>query len=214
MNPVFRKRLLRTALMSFAAILVGAYIGWSPVTSENASIVQKGMVANESTVPGVKVGGPFELVDQTGKTVTEKNYGGSYKLIYFGFTYCPAICPTELQKITAALEKMDASTAAQVQPLFITLDPERDTVEVMREYVKLFHPRMQGLTGSRAQIDKTLSAYKVYAKKVQEPGMSDYTMDHSSFIYLMNKNNEFVSIYRTEDDADFIVQDLRQKLAS
>jgi cytochrome oxidase Cu insertion factor (SCO1/SenC/PrrC family) len=211
MNSNFKKRLTRTGLMSVVAVLIGAGIGWMQVKNESA-VVQKNTTAQN--VPGIKVGGPFELVDQSGATVTEKNYTGKYKLIYFGFTYCPAICPTELQKITAAMNTLEPALAENIQPLFISIDPERDTVSVMREYVKLFHPRLQGLTGSRAQIDKVLADYRVFAKKVQEPGMSDYTMDHSSFIYLMDKDDNLLSIYRIQDDDAFVAADIREKLAS
>lgn len=206
MTPEIKKRLKRTAILSAIALFIGAGFGVFQVQNESAQVISKSAQA----VPGTQVGGPYALTDHNGKAVTEKDYTAPYKLIYFGFTYCPAICPTELQKITQTM-KLLGPEEAQVQPIFITIDPERDTVDVMREYVKLFHPRLVGLTGSRAQLDEVLKNYRVFANKVQNEDNTDYTMDHSSFIYLMNADNELISIYRTEDGADMIVADIKAK---
>lgn len=203
----FKKRLMRTALMSFVALIVGAGIGFYQIQNQNAAVVSKG----SSDVAGIKIGGPFELIDHNEQTVTEKNYAGQYKLIYFGFTYCPAICPTELQKISKVLKDL-GDDAEKIQPLFVSVDPERDTVAVMKDYVSLFHPRLVGLTGSRAQIDEVLQDYRVYAKKVQNEEYEEYTMDHSSFIYLMDPNDELLSVYRIKDTAPFVLADIKRKL--
>ncbi len=146
-------------------------------------------------------GGPFTLTDHTGKTVTEKDYAGTYRLIYFGFTYCPAICPTELAKITSAMNMLE-DKGAGIQPLFITVDPERDTVEAMKNYVSLFHPSLTGLTGTAEQIKGVAKAYKIYYAKVQDESMSDYTMDHSSFIYFIGPDDRLLRIFRMEDSAE------------
>ncbi|MEZ5919339.1 MAG: SCO family protein [Alphaproteobacteria bacterium] len=148
------------------------------------------------------------MTDHNGQRVSEKDFAGSYKLIYFGFTYCPAICPTELQKITRVMKALPEEAAAKIQPLFITVDPERDTVPVMKDYVSLFDPRLIGLTGSRDDIDRTLDAYRIFATKVQEEGAEDYTMDHSSFIYLMSPDDRLISIYRIQDDAEMMRADI------
>ncbi len=146
-------------------------------------------------------GGPFSLTDQNGKTITEKSFEGQYKLIYFGFTYCPAICPTELSKITTALNTL-GSISKKIQPIFMTVDPERDTVEKMKNYVGLFHPALVGLTGPLGEIQKTLKAYKIYAAKVQDPSLNDYTMDHSSFVYLIAPDGRLLHIFKSADTAD------------
>lgn len=146
-------------------------------------------------------GGPFTLTDHTGKTVSEKDYAGTYRLIYFGFTYCPAICPTELAKITNALNLL-GDKGKDIQPLFITIDPERDTVEAMGKYVSLFHPSLVGLTGTPAQTKDVAKAYKIYFAKVKDESMSDYTMDHSSFIYFIAPDDRLLRIFRMEDSAE------------
>lgn len=203
MSPHVKKRLMRTALLSLIAFMIGGGIALVQIKNERA--------LPPPPVAGIKIGETYTLVDDEGNTVTQDTYKGAAKLIYFGFTYCPAICPTELQKITKVLNEMGPQ-GEEIQPLFITIDPERDTVEVMHEYVELFHPRLVGLTGSRAQVDDALESFRVFAKKVQEPEMSDYTMDHSSFIYLMDGDNELISIYRIEDDATFIIADIKSRL--
>lgn len=158
-------------------------------------------------------GGPFTLVNQDNKTVTEKDFKNQWRLIYFGFTYCPAICPTELQKISSALKEL-GSTGEEITPIFISVDPERDTVNVMQAYVKLFHPRLIGLTGTPAQIDQAKKSYKIYAAKVKDETMTDYTVDHSSFIYLINPDNDLVRIFKTDDTAEDIIKITEQSFAS
>lgn len=157
-------------------------------------------------------GGPFTLTDHTGKRVTEKDFTDKYRLIYFGFTYCPAICPTELSKITAALNTL-GDKGKDIQPLFITIDPERDTVEKMKSYVSLFHPKLVGLTGTPAEISSVLKGYKIYAAKRQDESMSDYTMDHSSYIYFMAPDDRLLHIFKMEDKADTMVDVISRWLA-
>lgn len=160
----------------------------------------QGMSGRLIAVTDDAFGGPFTLTDQNGKTVTEKDLSGKYRLIFFGFTYCPAICPTELAKITNAMKGL-GDQAANIQPVFISVDPERDTPEKMKSYVSLFHPSLIGLTGTSDQVKQTLKAYKVYAAKVQDDGMSDYTMDHSSFIYFIGPDDRLLHIFKTQDTA-------------
>lgn len=213
MNPQIKKRLLRTALLSLAALAVGAVIAFAQIAAErNPSAAETPAVMK---IAGADIGGPFTLEGTNEKTVTEKNFEGKFKLIYFGFTYCPAICPTELQKITKVLKRMEAEKpdlATRLQPLFITVDPERDTPQVVGEYVKLFHPRLIGLTGSPEQIETVKKSYRIFSAKVQQEGMNDYTVDHSSFIYLMDPENELAGIYRTEDNVDMIFDDVRKQM--
>lgn len=160
------------------------------------------------TMPGTRIGGPFSLVDQDGRTVTNESWPGQYRLVYFGFTYCPAICPTELQKMATALKALGPE-GAKIQPLFVSVDPERDTSAVLKPYVALFHDRLVGLTGSRAQIDAMLKSWHVYAAKIHPPGATEYTMDHSSFTYLTDPDGMLLALYKNTDTAQAMAEDIR-----
>ena len=146
------------------------------------------------------VGGPFTLVDQTGKSITDKDFRGKYMLIFFGYTYCPDVCPTELQVMMAALGTL-GPRAAEVQPIFITIDPDRDTPEVMQSYVENFGPSLVGLTGTAEQIAQVAKAYRVYYAKSGNTKTQDYLMDHSSIIYLMGPDGHFVKHFTYTTDA-------------
>lgn len=137
------------------------------------------------------IGGPFTLTDDTGRRVTEKDFAGKPMLVFFGFTNCPDICPSGLQVMAAALEELGPK-ADELTPVFITLDPERDTPEVLKDYVKSFSPRIVGLTGSPAEAAAAAKAYRVYAKKAPADEAGNYSVDHSSFMYLMSREGEFV----------------------
>jgi len=207
MRQQIKKRLIRTSIFCALALAIGAGIGWMETKlPTNASL------SDSATLAGVKLGGPFTLIDQDGKKVTEKNFARKYELIYFGFTSCPAVCPTELRKMTLALNAMGAD-ADKIQPIFITVDPARDDVKTMKGYVSLFHPRLIGLTGTQKEIDDVAHSYKVYASKVPEEG-GDYTMSHSSFIYFMRPDGETLALYQPDDNADFMARDMREKLRS
>lgn len=151
------------------------------------------------------IGGAFALKDQTGQTRTDADFRGQLMLVYFGFTYCPDICPTDLQEIGLAMKAL-GERAADVQPLFVTLDPQRDTVEHLAQYVPLFHPRLLGLTGSIADVTKTADAYRVYFKRVSTgPNAGDYTVDHSAFIYLMDRDGKYLEFFPPGTDAEKLV---------
>jgi protein SCO1/2 len=139
------------------------------------------------------VGGPFTLTDDTGTRVTDKDYRGRYMLVFFGFTSCPDVCPAGLQLISAALENLGPK-ADRITPIFVSVDPERDTPEKLAAYVKNFNPRFVGLTGTPEEVAGVAKAYKVYFKKVPNESKPDeYGMDHTSIIYLMDSNGEFVT---------------------
>tara|TARA_R110002124_G_scaffold149220_1_gene314965 strand:+ start:100867 stop:101499 length:633 start_codon:yes stop_codon:yes gene_type:complete len=195
-------------VVAFAAFVMQASV------QNNVQNSDKSGSSYQSTraISGSTIGGPFELLDEEGQVFTDKNLTRPYRLIYFGFTYCPAICPTELAKTLKAFKQLDPALQDQIDLVFITIDPERDTPEVMKQYTDLFHERLIGLGGSQAQIDKVLSAYKVYASKVEDETMSDYTMDHSSYIYLFTAENKIRAMYRMSDDAVFIANDLNHLL--
>ena len=144
---------------------------------------------------GVSIGGPFLLEDHTGRTRSHLDFRGKYSLVYFGYTYCPDICPTALYGLTDALERM-GDKAKNFQPLFITVDPKRDTVQVLNGYLKHFHPSLIALTGTPEAIAKAMGAYHVHAAiPPSETGKADYIMDHSSLIYVMDQRGRFVTSF-------------------
>lgn len=197
-----KARIFRVLLSVIAGAVIAAAIAW--VQIGNAPMPK----SRESVVAGTKVGGPYTLTDQTGKIVTEKDFSRAYKLIYFGFTFCPAICPTELQKMMVALGQA-GTRADKIQPIFITIDPERDTQSVMAKYVAQFSPRLTGLTGTQDQIDAALKAFKVYARKVDDPAMGEYTMDHSSYIYLMTPGDQLLGVFGIDSTSSDIVNAIK-----
>jgi len=156
------------------------------------------------------IGGPFRLIDQNGKTVTDKDYPGRYKLIYFGYSFCPDVCPTTLGVMAQALEKL-GSDARRVVPVFITIDPERDTPKVLADYMKAFGPDFVGLTGSADAIKDVEKRYRVYAVKQPLPG-GNYGMNHSSVLYLMGPNGKMVSFYDEAISPDDLAKDLKRKI--
>lgn len=156
------------------------------------------------------VGGPFRLVDQNGAEVTEATMKGKPFLVFFGFTHCPDICPTKLFEMSQALKAVEKDVP-DIEALFISVDPERDTPEAMKRYVSAFNPRIKGLTGDQASVDAAVKAYRAYAKKVPLEGGS-YTMDHTSLVYLMGRNGEFLtSLDMTKPDTE-IAQQISSKL--
>jgi cytochrome oxidase Cu insertion factor (SCO1/SenC/PrrC family) len=160
------------------------------------------------------IGGPFTMVNQKGEIVTDKTYAGQYTLVFFGFTFCPDVCPTELQVITAALNQMGAD-AEKITPLFVTVDPERDTRDVMANYVASFHPRLQGLTGTPEQVAAMAKAYHIYYQKVPDPkNPKNYEMDHSAIIYLMGPDGKFLKHFTYSTDAKALSEALQKVLHS
>jgi protein SCO1 len=159
------------------------------------------------------IGGPFSLTDHRGQQVSEQDFRGRPMLVFFGFTTCPDICPSGLQVIAAALDQLGPAGAAIV-PVFVTIDPERDTVEKMAAYVSSFHPRLVGLTGSASEVAGILKAYRVYARKVPDDrDPARYTMDHSSIAYLMGPGGEMVAFAPELTSADSLAALLRKGLS-
>lgn len=155
------------------------------------------------------IGGPFALENGNGQTVTDRDFRGKYMLVYFGYTYCPDVCPTTLTEVAGALDKLGPK-ASLVQPVFITVDPQRDTPAVIKQYASAFSPRIIGLTGTPEQIAKVEREYHVFAaKEVTGPGPNDYAMGHSSVLYLMGPNGRFIAPI----DADQTAPQLAQTLA-
>lgn len=156
------------------------------------------------------VGGPFQLEDQNGKPFTDVDMKGRPFLVFFGFTHCPDICPTTLFEISEVLRALGPD-ADRTGALFITVDPERDTAAAMKDYLSNFDPHLRGLTGAAPAIDATLKEYRVYAKKIPLKG-SDYTMDHTAVVYLMDKNGRFVAPFNTKQTPQAAATELRRYL--
>ena len=156
------------------------------------------------------IGGPFQLTDQNGAVVTEKDLQGRPTLIFFGFTHCPDICPTSLFEISEILRAM-GKDADRVNAYFISVDPERDNVQAMKDYLSSFDPHLKGLTGDPAAVQKVIAEYRVYAKKVPLKD-GDYTMDHTALIYLMDRDGRFVSPFNVNRKPEVAAADLKHYL--
>lgn len=158
------------------------------------------------------IGGPFNLVNQDGKRVSDADLRGKPMLVFFGFTTCPDICPSALQVMSAALDKLGAK-AENVTPVFITIDAERDTPEKLAEYVKSFSPRLVGLTGTAEELAAVAKEYRVFNKKVTDPNAPDsYTFDHSSILYLMDGEGKYVAHFSPSTDVDKLAEQLERHL--
>jgi len=198
-NPLPWSRIV--VVLAIVLVMLLALLGgwWISQSGGNSAITGKALI-----------GGPFTLVDQDGKTRTEKDFRGQNLLVYFGYTFCPDVCPTELAKIAAAIDLLPKD--ANVTPVFITIDPERDGVAEMKAYVAAFHPRMVGLTGTVEQVRAAAKAYRVYFAKNTSSGSTDYLMDHSSIIYFMDSNGEFITHFSTDSTPDQIAARVREAL--
>ncbi len=160
-----------------------------------------------------EIGGPFTLIDHNGETVTDETFRGRILLVYFGYTYCPDICPTSLGAVADALDILGPAADA-ITPLFITVDPERDTPSRMKNYVTFFHPRLIGLTGTAPQTAAAISAYQVYAERVEESENETgfYLVDHSAFIYIMDRDGRFLGLFSHGTGPEAIAKRLRKIL--
>ncbi len=162
---------------------------------------------------GPSIGGAFTLENDAGQIVTARDFRGKYMLVYFGYTVCPDVCPTALNAMTAALQKLGPK-ARDLTPIFITVDPARDTPEVVRRYTAAFSPNLIGLTGTPAEIAKVAREYRVYyAKHVTGPGPDDYSMDHSSIIYLMGPDGRFIAPIPAEQSPAAMAADIERRLS-
>jgi cytochrome oxidase Cu insertion factor (SCO1/SenC/PrrC family) len=170
-------------------------------------------VTNQSGISSgtALVGGPFTLTDQTGRKVTDKDFLGKYMLVFFGYTYCPDICPTELQVMSAALDSLGPK-ADVIQPVFITIDPQRDTPEVLKQYVGNFHPRLMGLTGTPEDIASVAKTYRVFFSRVENSASDTYLMDHSTIMYLMDPQGRFLKHFSYTTDAAALANGLAEAI--
>ncbi len=175
----------------------------APETTQGAQVERAGLP---------KIGGPFTLVNQDGKTVSEADFKGQYMLIYFGYTYCPDVCPTSLSVMADAIDML-GEKGDRITPVFITVDPERDDPAALKMYIEHFHPRLVGLTGTDEQIKSASSAYKAYFAKVGDGyADADYSMDHSSITYLMGPDGNFITHFGHGVEAEPMANKLAEKL--
>jgi len=160
-----------------------------------------------------KIGGPFRLVDATGKTVTDRDFAGRYRIVYFGYTFCPDVCPTDMQVIGAGLKALEASApakAAKIVPIFVTVDPERDTPAIVGRFATTFHPRFVGLTGTPAQVDAARKAYAVWAQKGAPSPGGGYLVNHSNQAYLMDPDGKPLALVPSDQGPQAVAATLDQ----
>jgi protein SCO1/2 len=195
-------------ILLLGGLWAAAWFGRAPGEAPGEALLRRlaGLAGADMPVPsaggvqlpqGMALGGAFSLVDQAGRPVTEADFAGRWLLVYFGYTYCPDVCPTELGIVAAALDTMGPAGEA-VTPVLVTIDPERDTPAQLADYVSRFHPRMIGLTGSPEQVAQAARAYRVYYAKTRPAGAGDYLMDHSGFVYLVGTDGRVRSLFRPE----------------
>ncbi len=201
------QRVLRP-IFWIGVVLVGA---WMLGMLYDQATERPAQVSSEQGSGEALIGGPFTLVNAQGEAVRDADFRGKFMLVFFGFTFCPDICPTDLAKMSTVLQGL-GERAESLAPVFITIDPERDTVEQMASYMQNFDARITGLTGTKEQIAAVQQAYRVYAKKIEMEGMSGYMMDHSAFMYVMGKDGKYITHFRHNDTADAILATLNTLL--
>ena len=190
-------RTMKALLAVWIAVLVGAagWVGWDAMQGRQPAI-----------------GGPFTLVDQNGRTVTNEMLKGKPTLIYFGYTFCPDVCPTSLLLMETAIETLGPDAAKKVNLVFITIDPGRDTEKLIKDYVGNFSPTFIGLTGTPEQVTAAARAYRVYYQKVPGKDGAPYLMDHSSIVYVLDRNGRFVTHFTHEAKAEAIAAGVQRLL--
>jgi protein SCO1/2 len=204
--------------LSLGVLVAGLVLLWQTTkdakrVTDMREMAQKVQEVSQAP-PGTKnIGGAFELINQDGKLVKDADYRGKYQLVYFGYTYCPDMCPTGLESMAHALDQL-GEDAAKVAPMFITIDPARDTAEKLKPYVAEFHPQIEGLTGSAQQVAAAAAAYQVYYAKGENVDEHDYVMDHSSLIYLMGPDGGFITTFPEDADPEAIVKAIRDQMSA
>ncbi len=157
------------------------------------------------------IGGPFSLVDTDGKHVTDRDFRGKLMLVFFGYTHCPDVCPTELQNMADVIDKLGPA-ANKVAPIFISVDPKRDTPQALSAYVKNFNKRIIGLTGNQDEVAGAAKAYRVYFRKADN-GSEDYSVDHSAFVYLMDQNGDYLTHFVFNTPPDAVAAEIKKHLS-
>lgn len=209
MKPTPSLPVIGVMLAALAVIAVASWVAWSWFIGGGQDAGPWGTALRTET----NIGGPFSLIDQHGNRVTDKTYRGQYLIVYFGYGYCPDVCPTELANIASTMDLLGPK-AKKVTPLFISVDPERDTPEFLADYVVNFHPRLVGLTGTPEEIAKVAKAYKVFYAKSRSSRGDDYLMDHTSFVYLMGPDGGFLNMFRGQTDPKAMAQTIERIMAN
>lgn len=198
----------RAVALVSAAIALGLLIA---VAVKLWQAREASLAVEEKGVSGAAlVGGPFTLTDQHGRRVSDAEFRGRFMLVYFGYSFCPDICPTDLAAIAAAIDRLGPA-GAEVQPIFITIDPERDTVQRLAEYAPLFHPRLVALTGTPDEIQRAAQHYRVYYEKAGEG--PDYLMNHSGIIYLMDRDGRFLTHFPQGTPPEEMAEKIRSQMS-
>lgn len=195
---------------ALAAVLSFGAPGWLASAEENATPSAAELMDALMWNHG-PIGGPFDLIDQNGRRRTDAEFRGKLLILYFGYTHCPDVCPTDLIAISSAIRLLGAA-GNNVQPIFITVDPQRDTVEHLRGYVSTFHPRLIGLTGSEHDIRTLALAYKVYYAKVAAEHGEPYAIDHTGFIYLVGGDGKYLGFFPPGTPPERMVEVIQQHL--
>ncbi|WP_169546261.1 SCO family protein [Sneathiella aquimaris] len=203
MNKIFTYSVAALVVAGFtiAVLFFTGLIPGSRGTSQGSGII----------AGAPQIGGAFELVDNKGNTVTDKTFHGKMSLIFFGYTFCPDVCPTEMQTFAQVMEAL-GDDAEQVTPIFITVDPSRDTVEVVDEFVQSFHPAIVGLTGSEAQVETVKKMYRAYSQKQEDGDPEYYLVDHTSFTYLMGPDGQLSTVFRYGTTPEEITTHIKEQL--
>jgi len=183
-------------LVALTTIAASAWITWQLIDGNRSTPAGTQSVAVQSPI---SLGGPFTLINHKGEAVTDASFHGQYMLVFFGYGYCPDVCPTELANMAAAMDYLGPA-ADKVQPVFISVDPARDTPEYLAQYVSHFHPKLIGLTGTESEIQKVAKAYRVFYAKAPSEKPDDYLVNHSSFVYLMGPDGAYVALFRHQTD--------------
>lgn len=206
---VFQIVRFKLPILVGGGLLLGVLLGLLLIPGALERVLPKGELRS---IGVATVGGPFTLTDHRGKRVSDADFRGRYMLVFFGFTFCPDVCPTALQVSAAALDKLGPK-AERVAPVFISVDPERDTPEAMARYVESFHPRLVGLTGSAEEIAAVAKSYRVYYRKAKDDkSAAGYTMDHSSIVYLMGPDGKFITHFTHTTSVDAMAAGIARHL--
>lgn len=200
------RRVMAVVSFLLLAVLAGLFVYDDNGRRPDNGAIQ--VVENTSPHAGGKVGGTFTLVNHKGEVSSSKDFQEQYKVVFFGFTSCPDICPAALQKVTMALDMMDEDVAAAIRPVFITVDPQRDTPEIIEAYLSNFHPRFTGFTGTDAEVRNVLERYRVYAEKAENGDGGEYLMDHSSSLYVMDENDVLVGTISAGASVEGVIAEL------
>lgn len=202
MRPRLRSLLRGLVIGLVLIVAMGVWFHLRPSPYEPVRIVR--------TSGEALIGGPFQLVNHHGHRVIDSDFRGHLMLVYFGYTFCPDVCPLDMARLSAALDILEGRGAdmSLIWALFVTIDPGRDSPRILDKFVTAFHPRLMGLTGSHAQIAKAAAAYKVYYAKVPGDEGADYLMNHSNNIYVMGPDGKFISFFSSLDSPDVIADEL------